>query len=484
MDVYPELQNYIDSLQIIDTHEHLPMEAQRPKHDVLCEYLRHYFSCDLISAGLSDKGLSEARDASKDLVKRFKMIEPFWEAARSTGYGRALDLAARDLYGVEQINAGTIAKLNDAYVKAREDGGWYQTVLKKRSRIALSVLDSDLNCDRSFFASVYRFDGLIAPQHRRDLQSKGDELGVKVHTLGDWKEVFRLELDRVRKKGAVALKTGMAYLRPLRFEKVGEAEAERAFNDYFSDWNAPDWRQGIKAPLVLQDHLMHHLLKLADERGLTFQIHTGLQEGNGNVIYDANPALLTNLFLEYGDVKFDCFHMGYPYVMELSNLAKNFRNVHIDMCWGNIISPEAARRALVEWLDAVPANKISAFAAIIVLWMGSTRTRRWPARTWRLHWRKSQRRLVRSGPRQTTRAVAVLRQSTEAVRAQGAREAEKEIRGSGLRALDLGLWERACFSATVLLNTVKLGAPPASGEGRGRGFGVERGMTAGGSRRL
>jgi len=35
--------------------------------------------------------------------------------------------------------------------------------------------------------------------------------------------------------------------------------------------------------------------------------------------------------------------------------------VFIDMCWGHIVSPEAARRALVEWLDAVPANKISAF---------------------------------------------------------------------------------------------------------------------------
>jgi hypothetical protein len=31
------------------------------------------------------------------------------------------------------------------------------------------------------------------------------------------------------------------------------------------------------------------------------------------------------------------------------------------MCWGHIISPEAARRGLVEWLDVVPANKISAF---------------------------------------------------------------------------------------------------------------------------
>lgn len=35
-----------------------------------------------------------------------------------------------------------------------------------------------------------------------------------------------------------------------------------------------------------QDHMMHHILKLADERGLTFQFHTGLQECNGNFIYN------------------------------------------------------------------------------------------------------------------------------------------------------------------------------------------------------
>ncbi len=31
------------------------------------------------------------------------------------------------------------------------------------------------------------------------------------------------------------------------------------------------------------------------------------------------------------------------------------------MAWGHIISPVASVNALVEWLDAVPANKISAF---------------------------------------------------------------------------------------------------------------------------
>ena len=107
--------------------------------------------------------------------------------------------------------------------------------------------------------------------------------------------------------------------------------------------------------------MMHALLRLADQRGLTVQVHTGIQEGNGNVIADSNPVNLTNCFLEYENITFDIFHMGYPYTQELSNLAKNFRNVNIDMCWGHIISPEAARRALSEWLDAVPANKIIAF---------------------------------------------------------------------------------------------------------------------------
>jgi predicted TIM-barrel fold metal-dependent hydrolase len=133
------------------------------------------------------------------------------------------------------------------------------------------------------------------------------------------------------------------------------------FNSFFSERNSPDWRDNSRATEVFENYMMHAVLREADRRGLTYQFHTGIQEGNGNVIVDANPVHMTNLFLEYGDVKFDIFHMGYPYLMELGNLAKNFANVHIDMCWGHIISPEAARRGLIEWLDAVPANKINAF---------------------------------------------------------------------------------------------------------------------------
>jgi predicted TIM-barrel fold metal-dependent hydrolase len=113
--------------------------------------------------------------------------------------------------------------------------------------------------------------------------------------------------------------------------------------------------------------MMHFICRVADDNRLAYQIHTELQGGSGNFIYDSNPVLLSNLFLEYRNVRFDIFHMGYPYIMEMDVLAKNFRNVFIDMCWGHIISPEAAHRALVEWLDTVPANKISAFGGNYII---------------------------------------------------------------------------------------------------------------------
>ena len=71
--------------------------------------------------------------------------------------------------------------------------------------------------------------------------------------------------------------------------------------------------------------------------------------------------MLSNLFLEYPDVDFDIFHISYPYQDILAVLAKNFPNVYINMCWAHIISPNASVNSLLEFMDTVPINKISAF---------------------------------------------------------------------------------------------------------------------------
>jgi len=362
---YERLREHVFGLEIIDTHEHLPArEADRPKEpDVLAEYLTHYFSCDLVSAGLSDQQLAVVRDWRKGLRERWRIAEPYWNAARNTAYGRALDIAVRDIYGFERIDGRTIVPLNEAFVAARAAGGVYEKVLKRMSKIRVSILDSNLDCDRKFFRSAVRLDDFVMVSNRSQLGWLAQRAGVKaIHTLADLEAACERAMDDAFRRGAACLKSGLAYCRSLRYDKVTGADAEAEFNALFADANiAPSWEMQRGRTSKLQDYMMHCICRLADARGLTFQVHTGIQEGTGNYIYHSEPTLLSNLFLEYPDVKFDIFHIGYPYQHTLSVLAKNFRNVFIDFAWAHAVSPTASINALVDYLDAVPANKISGF---------------------------------------------------------------------------------------------------------------------------
>jgi len=362
---YEKLREYVFGLEIIDTHEHVPgREAGRDAGaDVLSEYLTHYFSCDLVSAGLTPEQLEFVRDRSQPMPKRWKLAEPYWEAARNTGYGRSLDIAARDLYGFARIDGKTIVPLNEAFVAARAAGRWYQNVLKDKSRIRVSILDSDLGCDRRYFRSTARLDDFIMVSNAGRLRELERRAGMGIHSLGDLEDACEKVLDDSIRRGMLCLKSGLAYQRPLRYEKVTRADAEGEFNAIYADRDIA--AQGREAnwgrTARLQDYMMHHVCRLANARQLIFQIHTGILEGIGNYVYHTDPSLLSNLFIEYEDIRFDCFHIGYPYQQTLAVLAKNFRHVFIDFCWAHIISPTASINALAEYLDSVPANKISAF---------------------------------------------------------------------------------------------------------------------------
>jgi predicted TIM-barrel fold metal-dependent hydrolase len=189
------------------------------------------------------------------------------------------------------------------------------------------------------------------------------ERGFTIRSLDDWMRAFQQELDDVYAQGAVALKSTIAYLRSLRFEVVAYDAARSAFSACLRGWKS----RGRKAeddfpfPREAQDFMMHFMLQKANERHLVFQFHTGLQEGNGNIISNSDPSLMSNLFLAYPNVDFDLFHISYPYQGVAAALCKNFPNVFVDMCWAHIISPAASRSALADFLDALPYTKISAF---------------------------------------------------------------------------------------------------------------------------
>ena len=371
---YSEIREHIEGIRVIDTHEHLPPESERVKEevDVLATFLQYYASSDLISAGMPEEEFLKLWDTSRPLDERWAIFEPWWEKMRNTAYARALEIAARDLYGVEGITSETYEVLSER-MKERNREGLYPWVLRERCNIEISILDMGLyDVDRNLFAPVLQFNDMLRATDRAAVEEIGRAEGGPIHTLNDLLNAARARFDRLQ-SSVVAVKIPTAYERPIFFEKTSFSEAEEAFNRIYrtrlfrrmevppkGDKRVPA-HVGAEELVPLQDCLVHLIVGEAERRGLPVQIHTGLQEGNENVVSHSNPELLINLFMEYRDAKFDIFHGAWPYWEELGALAKNFPNVYIDMCWMHVISEGMARTALSEWLDEVPANKIMGF---------------------------------------------------------------------------------------------------------------------------
>ena len=339
-----------------------PFEDQRDLNaDVLSEYFAQYIKDDLISSGMSPDNHAKILDVSLPLMERWDLLEPFWQNCKNTGYAKAIEIAARDLHGVNSISQDTIEQLNHSFKKELKPGN-FKKILKDKSKISVSLLDNHLDSDKSLFRNMVRFDHFIMPDSRDVLNIIENDSGVKIHTLNDWLDACEISLNKAVGSGITGLKSALAYCRTLDFQRVAKSDAEKDFFDIFKSENFPEWAtQPIITNKNFQDYMMHFILHHVNKLGLTYQIHTGIQAGNGNVISNSDPSLMSNLFLSYPDVKFDLFHIGYPYYQKIAALAKVFPNVFIDMCWAHVISPTASVNALIEWLDSVPANKISAF---------------------------------------------------------------------------------------------------------------------------
>jgi len=363
--IYEKLFEYVSGLTIIDSHEHLPRcEAEREQPtDVLKEYLTHYFSSDLRSVGMKQETLHLIRDEELPLMDRWALAEPYWELCRNTGYGRALDLAAREIYGVPRIERNTLEELNAKFLKTLEPGAQhFKRILRDMSRIEYSVIDSMPDCDRTYFRSMYSIDRFVMPDAWAAIDEIANGFGMQVTCLDEWLNACTAAINDVLNQGVVALKCSLAYRRSLQFDNADKQSAEIAFNDMLRARPGRIWDEGVfRTTKAFQDYMMHYILRLANERGLVFQFHTGLLEASSNYITNSDPMLLSNLFVQYPRVKFDLFHMGYPYYQLIQVLAKMYPNVYLDMCWAHILSPAASISALNEWLDSVPAGKIIAF---------------------------------------------------------------------------------------------------------------------------
>ncbi|MBI5091806.1 MAG: amidohydrolase family protein [Candidatus Hydrogenedentes bacterium] len=361
--VRDRLWQHIAAIRMIDTHEHIPSESSAcQSHTSLFSFFEHYVSSDLVSAGMPRESLEAMRkpDSGLSLEERWAILEPYWPFARTTGYGRAMLEYIADLYGVVDINRDTYLDLCQR-IKAAHKPGWYRHVLKEKAGIDLSLVITwprqSVVVDQEFFRAVPILDHYAIVSTRAELEALEKESGYAIQTLPQLMEAQEAALDRFAGQGIAGVKIFLAYRRTLLFERAPQSAAARVFDRV---WLSQTQDLAFEDLKPLQDFMTRRLIGLAAERGLPIQIHTGLQEGNGNYIENSRPTLLSNLFMEFSDARFDVFHAGYPYSGEVAVLSKMFPNVYADLCWIHAVSPLAATRILGEWLEVIPSNKIFA----------------------------------------------------------------------------------------------------------------------------
>jgi len=372
--VYHRIKAAVDSISMIDTHEHQITEELRLRHGAdLFFWLAQPWGftqntdSDMMSAGLTEEERVFITGKNNGDQARWDKMKPFWEAIKYTSYSMPVRIAARDLHGIEDINGTTWKELNRK-IKDTDRPGVRQEILHRRAGIDLIILDKIVWVDSTSEAGppsgtvmVKRFDdytlddNFVQPSPL-DILAIQKRYGVELRTLDDFLLALDMAFQRIRDKGYyVGLKSAIAYDRGIEFRDTSREEAERLFVQ-LKEHTLP---HSERRPF--EDFMMHQVVRRAGENRMPMQFHTGAQLGPGNDITNTRPALLLNLFQKYPQTKFVIFHGAFPYMGELTAILKNYSNVYLDMCLMPVFSMSATREWLNRWLETVPVTKINVF---------------------------------------------------------------------------------------------------------------------------
>ena len=347
----------IMDLSVYDTHEHYNFGESR-EIDLPGFVARSYLGTDLQAVGMD----LDAFDKIKDAHDRWRALSPHLRGVWNTSYHHYVQRSLESILGLEgHLTDDNWERYDSQFKSLVSKPGWADECLD-RARIKHILNDPywdsfDAEAPVSRASPVLRVNALVlgagtgATDHN-DLSgyNKAKEMGLPLDRLDDYEDFVSNEMERFMRAGSRTAKSAMAYDRIIKFDHVPRSLAEKAYE------------KGTRASFAerknMEDYLFHYILLECGERDLPMQIHTGILAGVGAIPTDAHPNMLDDVVKQYPDTRFDLFHGGYPYMSELTIMAKVYRNVYLDLCWLPLISRTACERCLNEWLDTFSHRKI------------------------------------------------------------------------------------------------------------------------------
>lgn len=372
IDLFSNIHELIKQTPFVDTHEHLPPESERiankenkektpaPDFGML---FSHYADSDLQVSGLSKDGYRKLTSWELSPKDKWKLMSPFYERCRNTGYLLCVRESIRALYGTDDIGEDNCEVISQK-IKEQIQPGFYRRILREVANIEYS----QVNCLRSGTfresepaSDLICFDlstvGIASSIYKVESLNKFADRQIK--TLRQAHETIEHIFEKFGPK-AIAVKDQSAYSRRLLYENVKDTDIETNFKKFAQ--NPTSLKSGeLKA---IQDNLFRKCLQCATIYKLPVKLHTGYFAGYNSMELSRvrdNLCDLVSLIKDFPNTTFVLMHITYPYQHELIALCKQYHNVYADMCWSWIIDPASATRFLKEFLTSAPAHKIFTF---------------------------------------------------------------------------------------------------------------------------
>jgi predicted TIM-barrel fold metal-dependent hydrolase len=358
------LERLVFDTPFVDTHEHLPDERDRLRGvGIPCDdwavLFSQYLSTELLAAGMPANKLKTLLSPGVATRVKWRALKRYWPTVKETGYGQAIQITLRDLYGIDELKRETVDQLQSAYETIRKPG-FYREILVDRANISScqvnglgqpfhessqpTLLMQDL--DISNLQAPSRIDRLAGPT------------GITVTGLSDWHGVIRWWFDRYGRY-AVAVKSQRAYQRGLDYAKVGTRQAAPLFAKLLQQGllNATNAKH-------LEDHLFWFCVDQANALDLPVKLHTGILWKPGKhseAEVDRHPEQLQVLCHTSPETRFVLLHSGHSNWQEMIRLAENQPNAYLEMSWSWILDPSISKEFLKSYLQRASPERILTF---------------------------------------------------------------------------------------------------------------------------
>ena len=368
MNTSSEILELVEKTPFVDTHEHLAEESTRLQNPPPSSYppdfsvlLTHYADSDLIVAGMTPAEHQKLVGPEMAPADKWKLLAPFYERTRHTGYVQNVRESVRLLCDVDDLSASTVETVS-AKLAAMIKPGYYRRILKEISNLEhcqVNSLETGLFMETEQPELLCQDLSFVRLSTRPDVQGIAPLAGIEVRTLEDWHQVIDWSFATCGPR-AIAVKNQSAYERKLDYQQVSAAAAAPLFARFLKDAATLEAAE-LKA---IQDHLFHYCIDRATEYDLPVKLHTGYYAGYGGMPLHRlrhNAGDMCALLAAHPNTPFVIMHITYPYQDEAIAIAKHYPNAYVDLCWAWIINPLAGVRFVKEFLMAAPANKLFTF---------------------------------------------------------------------------------------------------------------------------